>query len=815
MKLYNEKVPLFTRFQIESQIETAFQREVRLPSGGALVLDHTEALLSIDINSARATKGGDIEETALMTNREAAEEVARQLRLRDLGGLIVIDFIDMLSSRNQREVENTLREALKMDRARVQVGRISRFGLLEMSRQRLRPSLGESSQIVCPRCQGQGTIRGTESLSLAILRIIEEDAMKEQTAKIVVQLPINVATYLLNEKRQVLRDIEQRQNISVILVPNASFETPHYEIERVRVADLAHSNGKQSSYELAVEREEAPESMAETQNAPVEGPAVKSLVPAQPAPIRTEKQGGFFKRLFSGLFSADETPKSSSNEKDRKQQNRGTTARRQQRGANNRPNNSRPSSSRKRPQKRKPEGNRKRGGSGGDYKNQDQNTVAADANASSTLPQAKSSTGNEQQQRDNVRDSSSDNSRDSSRDNSRDNPRDNNNRDNRADSRGGDKQQRGERGESSSGRRRGKRGGRRRRRENETPQPNVTADGNPDSNNGNDSSTNATVGNSSPANDVARSSTPGYSQSDSGSQSQQQDNVRSNIAAEQSAQPSTGQVSNNNARNSNRSESDGNRQPITEPAQSQISSEPKSVENQSAPASGNQSYGYPQGSSNETQQQRDSSASHTSSQTTDSRDTGSNATSSENVSRSPDITSSTASNHDTSSENKSIPQKAPTSTITEVIPGVYRETPSNPPVNSSSGNRDNDNRENNGNREDSSPRNSFRESVRETTTAPAQQVNQGSSSSSVPAAPQQEQSSSGNRDASASPSFSSSSNSNPGWNSQGSGNQNAPVTDAPSTTSHNSGDTSSSTSDKNSTDDNNDSKDNLYKSTNS
>ena len=200
IKFYDDKVPLFTRYQIESQIETAFQREVRLPSGGAVVIDHTEALISIDINSSRATKGSDIEDTALNTNREAAEEIARQLRLRDLGGLVVIDFIDMYASRNQREVENTLKEALKMDRARVQIGRISRFGLLEMSRQRLRPSLGESVQIVCPRCEGHGTIRSIESLALSILRIIEEDSMKEQTARIVAQVPVNVATFLLNEK---------------------------------------------------------------------------------------------------------------------------------------------------------------------------------------------------------------------------------------------------------------------------------------------------------------------------------------------------------------------------------------------------------------------------------------------------------------------------------------------------------------------------------------------------------------------------------------------------------------------------------------
>jgi len=314
VKLYHEKVPLFTRFQIESQIETAFQREVRLPSGGAIVMDHTEALISIDINSSRATKGGDIEETALNTNCEAAEEIARQLRLRDLGGLIVIDFIDMTSNRNQREVENTLREALKMDRARVQIGRISRFGLLEMSRQRLRPSLGESSQVVCPRCQGQGTVRSTESLALSVLRIIEEEAMKEQTAKIVVQLPVNVATYLLNEKRQTLSEIESRQKIALLLLPNESFETPHYDIQRIKTNEVGQLATGQSSYEMTVEREEAPESMAETQKAQVEVPAVKSVVPSQPAPPPQSvgrNEPGFFKRLISSLFgSADDKVKS-------------------------------------------------------------------------------------------------------------------------------------------------------------------------------------------------------------------------------------------------------------------------------------------------------------------------------------------------------------------------------------------------------------------------------------------------------------------------------------------------------------------------
>src|SRR5512144_2253578 len=241
LKLYQDHIPLFTRFQIESQIETAYQREVALPSGGAIVIDYTEALVSIDINSARATKGSDIEETALNTNLEAADEIARQLRLRDLGGLIVIDFIDMALPRNQREVENRLRELLKMDRARVQIGRISRFGLLEMSRQRLRPSLDEASHVICPRCNGQGTIRGVESLALAVLRLVEEEAMKDKTGQVIAQLPIKVATYLLNEKREAIRAIEQRHKVAILLIPNPSLETPHFELSRRRSDEIAES----------------------------------------------------------------------------------------------------------------------------------------------------------------------------------------------------------------------------------------------------------------------------------------------------------------------------------------------------------------------------------------------------------------------------------------------------------------------------------------------------------------------------------------------------------------------------------------------
>jgi ribonuclease E len=312
---YEDEIPLFTRYQIESQIESAFQREVRLPSGGSIVIDHTEALTSVDINSARATKGSDIEETALNTNLEAADEVARQLRLRDMGGLFVIDFIDMTPTRNQREVENRLKEAMKQDRARVQIGRISRFGLLEMSRQRLRPSLGESSQHVCPRCNGHGFIRGVESLALSVLRIVEEEAMKENTARLIAHLPVDVATFLLNEKRQAIYDIERRQSVDVVLVPNIHLETPNYNIERIRAQDLPQQGTEGSSYELVSKPDlEAPE-YAKPSEVKAEEPAVKRITPAAPAPTPTttpkpeetspEQKAGFISRFINGLFSVD------------------------------------------------------------------------------------------------------------------------------------------------------------------------------------------------------------------------------------------------------------------------------------------------------------------------------------------------------------------------------------------------------------------------------------------------------------------------------------------------------------------------------
>jgi Rne/Rng family ribonuclease len=251
LKLYQDDVPLFTRFQIESQIESAYSHKVTLPSGGSLVIDHTEALVSIDINSARATKGADIETTATNTNLEAADEIARQLRLRDLGGLIVIDFIDMESTKNQRAVEDRLRDAVKMDKARIQIGRISRFGLLEMSRQRLRPSLGESTHVVCPRCTGMGNIRSVESLALAILRLIGEEARKDRTAKVIAQLPVDVATFLINEKRQWLRELEGREEVEIVLVPNPNMQTPNYSLRRVRDDESGLAENAMTSYQMA------------------------------------------------------------------------------------------------------------------------------------------------------------------------------------------------------------------------------------------------------------------------------------------------------------------------------------------------------------------------------------------------------------------------------------------------------------------------------------------------------------------------------------------------------------------------------------
>ena len=355
VKLYKDQIPLFNRYQIENQIETAFCREVSLPSGGSIVIDVTEAMVSVDINSARATKGGDIEETAFNTNKEAAEEIARQLRLRDVGGLIVIDFIDMLNSRHQKEVENKTRDALKIDRARVQVGRISRFGLLEMSRQRLRPSLEETMSKVCPRCKGQGTIRGTRSLALSILRLIEEEAQKEFSKEIRAIVPVSVATFLLNEKRSEISEIEGRNKINVVVLPNTQMETPHFEVVRLRTQDEDESTD--FSYKLAHDLSHSdPAQELESASAPlpISQPAVKTLVPNTPAPkvapkaaapaAKAPEKPGLLKRLWDSLFG-DKKTETKTDHKGQKRTGSGNSNRRRggqdsrNRQGNRRPNN--------------------------------------------------------------------------------------------------------------------------------------------------------------------------------------------------------------------------------------------------------------------------------------------------------------------------------------------------------------------------------------------------------------------------------------------------------------------------------------------
>ena len=307
LKLYEDRVPLFSRYQIESRIEGAFDQTVRLPSGGSIVIDHTEALVSVDINSARATRGADIEQTALQTNLEAADEIARQLRLRDIGGLIVIDFIDMTPTRHQREVENRLRDALQMDRARIQTGKISRFGLLEMSRQRLRPSLGESSHQVCPRCKGRGHIRNAESLAVSVLRVLAGEAMKEHTGRLVTTLPVEVATYLLNEKRSMLREIEERSGVELLIVPDPGKESPDYTIERVRSDDRSHASHHRTSYNLATPpAPAAARYTAPSRPPPAPEPTVRHLPPpAAPSPPEaspsTPERPGLVRRLLAKI----------------------------------------------------------------------------------------------------------------------------------------------------------------------------------------------------------------------------------------------------------------------------------------------------------------------------------------------------------------------------------------------------------------------------------------------------------------------------------------------------------------------------------
>jgi ribonuclease E len=320
LKMYTDDIPLFTRYQIESQIESAYAHKVQLPSGGSIVIDYTEALVSIDINSARATRGGDIETTATNTNLEAADEIGRQLRIRDIGGLIVIDFIDMEEPRNQRAVEDRLREAMKMDRARIQIGRLSRFGLLEMSRQRLRPSLSDSSHEVCPRCQGIGSIRTVESMALAILRLVGEEARKDRTSKVIVEVPVEVATYLINEKREWLRTLEDKSDVELIVIPNLNIDTPEYSIRRVRDDEAETPDFKRLSYQMPTPAKVPEASGTREKQAQQEPAAVPTFLPTTPAPIVVHApapvvaastttvaagpQLGIFVRLWRWLFGA-------------------------------------------------------------------------------------------------------------------------------------------------------------------------------------------------------------------------------------------------------------------------------------------------------------------------------------------------------------------------------------------------------------------------------------------------------------------------------------------------------------------------------
>ena len=428
IKLYSDETPLFSRFQIESQIETAFEREVKLPSGGSIVIDPTEALVSIDINSSRATKGADIEETALNTNLEAADEIARQLRLRDIGGLIVVDFIDMGPARNQRDVENRMRDALEADRARIQLGRISRFGLLELSRQRLRPSLGETSSIVCPRCNGQGHIRDVKSLALSILRLIEEEVMKERTGEIQAQVPVAVATYLLNEKREPLRAIEDAHNVRVVIIPNQNLETPHFEVERIR--DDQTTAQPSHEMELLEGNKDADIASAQDTEIKTQEPAVKLMAPdtappapkPAPAPAATATENlGILARFFTWLaqiFTSEPKPA-----KVKKPQPQGKGNPRQQhsrggRGGNNRNRND----------NRNKQDAGKSGGKGGDSDNRNpRNKRQNDKDGGNRK--------NDNRQSDNR---SADRSGDNKDDNRNERRGRNDNRRNRNDNRGGD-----------------------------------------------------------------------------------------------------------------------------------------------------------------------------------------------------------------------------------------------------------------------------------------------------------------------------------------------------------------------------------------
>ncbi len=447
VKLYSDDIPLFNRYQIESQIETAFEREVKLPSGGSIVIDVTEAMISIDINSARATRGSDIEETALNTNLEAADEIARQLRLRDMGGLVVIDFIDMHAVRNQREVENRVRDALTMDRARVQVGRISRFGLLEMSRQRLRPSLGETMSKVCPRCSGQGTIRSTKSLALSILRLLEDEAQKERSAEIRAITPVSVATYLLNEKRKTISRIEKRNNTRLVIVPHAEMVTPHFEVQRLRDDD---SSTFETSYKITTASDEVHDEKSSSDSAtPVPQPVVQQLAPSQPVPEQPNKteQPGLIARLLTlltGLFKSSE-----SESKEKQSHTRGRNQRNRNQNRNRRDNN------------------RSRGRGG---RRDEERKGQRDSNRRNPRDEERSEERNKRRsQRDERRDERRDDKRDDRRDDNRDNQRENNRDENRSSQ---EEPREGGRGRSRRGRR-GQRDSRNESSQNDTAE-NVT-----------------------------------------------------------------------------------------------------------------------------------------------------------------------------------------------------------------------------------------------------------------------------------------------------------------------------------------------------
>ncbi|WP_221077363.1 ribonuclease E [Agarivorans albus] len=395
VKRYEGEVPMFNHYQIESQIESAFQREVRLPSGGSIVIDPTEALTSIDINSARATKGGDIEETALQTNLEASDEIARQLRLRDLGGLVVIDFIDMTPVKNQREVENRFREAVRQDRARVQVGRISRFGLLEMSRQRLRPSLGESSTHICPRCNGQGTIRDNESLALSILRLFEEEALKENTSEVHAQVPVPVAAYLLNEKRVAINKLEKRHNVRLVIIPNQHMETPHYDVTRIRNGEET----QETSYQLTAENpspvyqpNQVAKEKIEAEQPVLQGfsaPAAPSAPAKAAKPVKSAVEPSLIARIvafFSAMFASEEKPapkkqtRSKNNQRDKRNNRR-----------NNQRNDKRNDKRQERPE-RKERSDRKEGSNSNRRRKDQRNKPARDKVENETTQETKSQT---------------------------------------------------------------------------------------------------------------------------------------------------------------------------------------------------------------------------------------------------------------------------------------------------------------------------------------------------------------------------------------------------------------------------------------